>query len=153
MSLQEDNFKSLRSLADLLDTKYKGPFGIRIGLDGLLGFIPVVGDFITSAMSIYIIIQAAAFGCGPATLARMALNVMIENLFDSVPLLGNFFDIFWKANAKNMLLLERFQSNPQAVRRSSRIVLGLLCFALIAVLAGVAALSIKLLAYLISLVG
>jgi hypothetical protein len=108
--------------------------GTTFGIDGLLGLIPGIGDIITTSISIYIIAQAATIGVGPSTLIRMALNVGVENLFDMVPVLGNFFDFYWKSNIKNMVLLEKHLAEPSRETIKSRMIVALICFALLAIL-------------------
>lgn len=126
-SSQNDQLTHLKGLSTLLDTKFEGPMGIRFGLDGLLGLIPLVGDVVTSGMSLYIIAQAALMGVGPSTLVRMAINVGIENLFDMIPVLGNFFDFYWKANTKNIQLIENHLNDPARETIKSRMVIALIC--------------------------
>ena len=115
--------QDLKRLAELMDSKYQGPFGFRFGLDGLIGLFPVVGNMITSCVSLYIIMRSAALGCPPVVLLRMGLNLLIDNIFDWLPILGNIFDFMWRANNKNILLLEGYLANPgRAVSRSSWLV-------------------------------
>lgn len=108
--------------------------GTSFGIDGLIGLIPGVGDLITTSISIYIIAQAAALGVGASTLIRMALNVGIENLFDMIPVVGNLFDFYWKSNVKNMVLLEKHLAEPSRETIKSRMIVALICFALLALL-------------------
>lgn len=131
---EKTKVKQLRELSNLLDTKFEGPGGFRFGLDGILGLVPFIGDLVTSGLSIYIIAQAAALGVGPATLIRMAINVGIENVFDMIPVIGNFFDFYWKSNAKNIQLLEKHLADPARETIKSRMVIALICFTLIALL-------------------
>lgn len=128
------NLQHLRSLGNLLDTKFQGPFGTRFGIDGLLGLIPG-GDLVTSALSVYIIAQAAAMGVSTSILIRMAMNVLLENLIDLIPLLGNFFDFYWKANTRNLELIENHMANPVRETIKSRMVVALIAFALLSMLA------------------
>lgn len=134
MDKRQDTINQLRSLSKTLDSRFKGPMGTTFGIDGLLGLIPGIGDIITTSISIYIIAQAAALGVGATTLIRMALNVGIENLFDMVPVLGNFFDFYWKSNVKNMALLESHLAQPARETIKSRMIVALICFALLALL-------------------
>jgi hypothetical protein len=129
--MNDDKLKNLRSISIALDTKYQGPLGLRFGLDALLGLIPVVGDFITSAFSIYIIAQAASLGVGPTTLFRMAINVGIENLIDIIPFVGNLFDFYWKANMRNMALIEAHLKDPVRETIKSRMVVGIICIVMV----------------------
>lgn len=129
---QLQRLNQLRMLGKMLDSRFQGPLGIRYGFDGIIGLLPIFGDLVTSALSLYIIIQAAALGCTPATLTRMALNVMIENIIDMIPLAGNLFDFVWKANLKNLALIESHLANPQKVTWQSRTTI--LCIALVFIL-------------------
>lgn len=110
----------LKKLSEFLDTKYRLPGGIRIGWDGIIGFIPGLGDLVSNILSSYIMARAAMAGAPPAVILRMGLNVFIDNLIDVIPILGNFFDIFWKSNVRNVNLIEKYLANPQQVHRSSK---------------------------------
>jgi hypothetical protein len=135
MNQKHERFRQLKSLGQLMDSKFEGPWGLRFGLDGLLGFLPVGGDLLTSGISFYIIYQAALLGCAPATIARMALNVLWENLFDLVPVLGNFYDLYFKANNKNIALLEAHLQNPRGVDKQSKFIVFGILVALVCLLA------------------
>lgn len=112
--------QDLKKLAEFLDSKFRLPGGFRIGWDGILGFIPGIGDLVTNLISFYIIVRAAMIGCSPSVILHMGLNVLLDNLFDMIPILGNIFDIIWKSNTRNMALVEKFQLDPASTRRSSR---------------------------------
>lgn len=131
METELQKLNQLRAIGRALDTKFEGPFGFRFGLDPILGLIPGIGDLITASLSLYIISQAAAMGVSSATLVRMALNVAVENIIDMVPVLGNIFDFYWKANTKNIALIEMHLAHPHKETIKSRIILGLICFILI----------------------
>jgi len=146
--MKNDSLIRLRKLAVLLDSKFEGPFGIRFGFDAILGFFPVLGDLVTNAFSFYIIIQAAFLGCPPSVLGRMTLNIVIENLLDSVPFLGNVFDIFWKSNNKNLSLMENYSNAPLVVTWKARLVLVSLFFFFFLSLLLLLGISIKLLSYI-----
>ncbi len=128
-----------------MDSSFKGPLGLKFGLDGLLGLVPFVGDLITSCISLYIIVQAALMGCPPSVLIRMGLNVLFENVLDMVPLFGNIFDFIWKSNNKNIALLEMHTVNPTGAKFSSRLVLGLISFSILAIMVASLAVSILVL--------
>ena len=132
----------LKKISVLMDSQFSGPFGLKFGLDGLLGLVPVVGDFITSFISLYIVLQAALLGCGPSVILRMGLNLLIENLIDFLPVIGNFFDFLWKANNKNILLIEQHLSDPLSTTLKSRLTLGLVAFVILAILIGSVALTV-----------
>ena len=128
--------KPLKTLSTLMDSQFRGPFGWRFGLDGILGLIPVVGDLATTAVSIFILAQASRLGCSASTISRMAINIAIENIVDMIPGVGNIFDFFWKANNKNIQILESHVQNPAKVTLQSRFVVALVIISLIALLIG-----------------
>lgn len=132
--MNDKNVKHLKSIATILDSQFEGPFKIRFGLDGILGLIPGLGDFITTCASLYILINAAKLGCGPATLIRMGFNIAVENILDMIPLFGNLFDFYWKSNLKNVALLERHLANPKKETRNSRILVIMILLSLTLIL-------------------
>ncbi|MCB9072876.1 MAG: DUF4112 domain-containing protein [Bdellovibrionaceae bacterium] len=112
--------KDIRLLAQALDAKFTLPGGFKIGWDGIIGIIPGIGDMFTSGFSFYIIIRAATLGGSPATLMRMGLNLLIDNIFDWVPVFGDLFDIYWKANLRNVALLESNLENHYETSQASK---------------------------------
>ena len=97
----------LRGLAKLMDAQFKIPgTNFRFGLDGLLGLIPGAGDLSTFAVSGYMVMILAQNGASGFVLARMVLNILIDAVFGSIPLLGDIFDVFFKANIRNIKLME-----------------------------------------------
>ncbi len=140
---------SAEFLARILDTQFEGPGGFRFGLDGLLGLIPGVGDFITNSMAFAIVGEAALKGYPLSVLLRMIVNILIENVVDIVPLFGSLFDFFWKANIRNVQLMRRYQSQPQKMeRRSKWFVAGFVLF-LILLFVALTTLSILLVLWMI----
>lgn len=113
--------EQIKRLSQLLDSKFQLPFGWRIGWDGILGFIPGIGDILTNIVSFYIVYQAAMLGCPPSVILRMAINILIDNVIDAVPIIGNIFDFMWKANNRNVALLETYLNNPHHATRASRL--------------------------------
>jgi len=128
--------ESLDLISHLLDDWFRIPgTAIRFGLDGIVGFIPGVGDLIGGIASCIIIFAAWARGASYVTLARMLANWGIEVLLGTVPVLGNLFDIGWKANRRNYALLTGSLADPQGVRRRSWLFFAGLCLLLAAMLA------------------
>src|SRR5580698_7443790 len=108
----------LDMLSHLLDDWFRIPgTSIRFGLDGIVGFIPGIGDAIGGIASCIIIIAAWMRGVAYVTLARMLANWGIEVLLGAVPVLGNLFDIGWKANRRNYALLTGSLADPQGTKR------------------------------------
>lgn len=118
----------------------------RFGADALLGLVPGAGDAVTGAVAGYAIIVAARLGAPPVVLARMVLNVLVDALVGTVPLVGDLFDVGFRANRRNVRLAERYAAEPRRVRRSSRAVV----FALLALLASVLVGVFVLLGWLLS---
>jgi Domain of unknown function (DUF4112) len=94
------------ALATLLDTAFVIPgTQVRFGLDAVIGLIPVLGDAVTTALSLYIVREARALGAPRLLLARMIANVALDGVIGAVPLVGDAFDVAWRANRRNMDLL------------------------------------------------
>jgi hypothetical protein len=112
----------LRQLAWLLDSAIPIP-GTRftIGLEALIGLLPFIGDLIGVLLSSYILSEAARLGAPRSVLLRMASNVGIEGVVGIVPLAGDVFDAAFKANQKNVRLLEAWMDSPRRTARSSRL--------------------------------
>ncbi|MER9522117.1 DUF4112 domain-containing protein [Mesorhizobium sp. M0292] len=95
-------------LAALLDSRWRIPgTSIRFGLDALVGLFPVLGDAATGIVSAYIVLRARNVGAGNGLVARMLGNVLLDTLVGSVPILGSIFDVYFKANNRNITLLRR----------------------------------------------
>lgn len=94
-----------RRLAVLLDSKFELA-GIRFGLEGIIGLFPVVGDTISTAIGFYPIYLAQRHKLGTGVKVRMAANLALDWAIGLVPVIGDFFDVAFKANLKNLALLE-----------------------------------------------
>lgn len=95
-------------LANLLDSRWCIPgTSIRFGLDALVGLVPVLGDAATGIVSVYIVLRARSCGAGKTLVARMLGNVLLDTVVGSVPILGSIFDVYFKANNRNIRLLRR----------------------------------------------
>lgn len=103
---RERRLARLRRFADLQDSRFS-ILGIRFGLDALIGLVPGVGDAASAAMAAWIVAEAGKLGASKALLARMSFNVLLDLLLGAVPLLGDVFDVAFKANRRNVRLLER----------------------------------------------
>lgn len=100
--------EKLDRLSTLLDSKFRVPFTpIRFGWDSLLGLIPGVGDVAALGPSAFLIYRAYAMGARKRTIGRMALNTGLDFFIGAVPLLGDVFDLFYKANNRNFALLKK----------------------------------------------
>lgn len=111
----------VRQIAALLDNAVRIPgTDWRVGLDPLLGLAPGLGDTLSSVLSGWIVVRAAGLGASPATLARMTGNVLVDALVGSVPVLGDMFDFGFKANQRNLALLEGHLAEPAQRRAVDR---------------------------------
>jgi hypothetical protein len=114
-----------------------------IGLDAILGFfVPVLGDLVTGAASIAVITAAQRRGVPRIVLVRMLLNVGIDVLAGMVPVVGDAFDLLWRANVRNLELLERHQGElePRARKSDYMVVTAAVALAIAGVLAPIMAL-------------
>lgn len=105
---REATLLRLEAFAHLMDTAFVIP-GInrRVGLDAVIGLVPVIGDVAGMLLSSYIIFEARRLGVPRWLVARMALNVAFDGAIGSVPLAGDIFDAAFKANRRNVRLLRR----------------------------------------------
>jgi hypothetical protein len=103
----------LQWLEILLDEAFVIPgTGIRFGLDGIVGLVPGLGDVLAGLLSLLIPLAAWVRGVPYVTLVRMLINVSIGLLVGTIPIFGDAFDIFWKANRRNYRLLTRSIAEP-----------------------------------------
>lgn len=114
--------RRLRRLAWLLDNSIPLPGGYRIGLDGLIGLVPGIGDAAGALVSGYLVAEAGRLGASKALLFRMAFNVLLETVIGAIPLAGDLFDFAFKANLRNLRLLEQHTRDPVGQTRSQRAV-------------------------------
>ncbi|MGR2737892.1 DUF4112 domain-containing protein [Billgrantia sp. Q4P2] len=103
-----DARKRVHRLARLMDSSIRLPGGYRIGVDGLIGLVPVVGDFAAAGVSFYIIAQTARAGVPTRVLRRMVLNVMLDTLVGVILVFGDMFDFAFKANLRNARLMDAY---------------------------------------------
>ncbi|MFB6419197.1 MULTISPECIES: DUF4112 domain-containing protein [Bradyrhizobium] len=106
---REQRIARLEAIAKLLDVAFIVPgTNIRYGIDGLIGLIPVVGDIITTAISLWLVREARALGAPWYITARMLGNVALDGVVGIVPFAGDAFDVMFRANMRNVRLLQRW---------------------------------------------
>jgi hypothetical protein len=117
--------REARVLARVLDDLVRVPLTRRrVGLDPVIGLVPVLGDWAGWVASVHLLLAAARLGAPASVILRMTGNALLDAVVGSVPLLGDLFDLGWKANRRNLALLERVVADPAAARRSSRLLVG-----------------------------
>jgi len=121
LSSSEDQILNrLEKLADLLDSRWRIPrTQIRIGLDPLLGVVPVLGDAISAIIGLYIMVELADLGLPLWTKLRMLTNVILDFALGSVPLAGDAIDIFYRSNVWNVAIARKALAK-KAARRARR---------------------------------
>jgi len=135
----------LRRLSRILDEAVRVPgTQYRVGLDPLIGLIPGGGDVIGGLLGAYIVVEAARMGVPRAKLGRMGANVLLELGIGTVPVVGDLFDVTWKANVRNVTLLEEHLDLEASRDRMSPWLAGLLIVLIIAALIGTTVLSVWL---------
>ncbi|MGB7442334.1 MAG: DUF4112 domain-containing protein [Coleofasciculaceae cyanobacterium] len=150
---QNSSLRRLRRLGYLLDNAIPIPgTPYRVGLDPLIGLLPGGGDLLASIISIYIVFEAARLRTPRGTLIQMVLNILLETVLGSVPVLGDLFDAGWKANSKNVALLESHLDTPSPKKRTDWLFIVLLLGGLIAVVIVMSAISISILLWLLRVI-
>ena len=100
--------EQLRVLAELMDGQFRFPgTNFEFGLDAIIGLVPGIGDLVCGAFSLWLIREARRLGAPQWLIAKMVWNVAVEVTIGAVPLVGDAFDVVWKANRKNIQLLSR----------------------------------------------
>jgi hypothetical protein len=127
-----------RLLARLLDDAIPIPgTSYRIGIDPLLGLVPGVGDVLGAVLSTWLLVVASRLGAPASVLARIGANVALDALVGLVPFAGDLFDFGWKANARNLRLLEAWLERPEPTRRASGLAVAVIAVAVLAVVAAI----------------
>jgi hypothetical protein len=124
-SEQPGGIAELDRLAQLLDSRWRIPgTSVRVGVDAIAGLLPGVGDAASGLVSSYIVLRAMNHGASRGLVARMLGNVLLDTVVGSVPILGSIFDVFYKANNRNISLLrahlEKLEEKPPTGPRSGR---------------------------------
>ncbi len=140
----------LRAVSDLWDRAFSIPgTKWRVGLESLVGLLPVGGDVVGLGISIYILWQVVQFNLPKTILLRMVFNIAIDALVGAVPILGDLFDMGWKANTKNVTLLEAHLQEPTQSRRADQRFLWLLFGGLLTALIALSVITVVVLAFVV----
>jgi|TARA_B110000240_G_C13372933_1_gene398976 hypothetical protein len=114
---------SAQKLANLTDSKVRIPFvGVRLGLDFLIGLIPVIGDVIMVGVSLSIVAMAKSIEVPRALRLAMLKNIGIDFLLGLIPFVGDVVDLFYKSNQKNVRIMEKWwvSQNHQQIQSNSQ---------------------------------
>jgi hypothetical protein len=130
----------IRFLSRLLDNAVRVPgTSFRVGFDPLLGLLPGAGDIASVLISVYIVLESLRFQLPKETLIRMISNLVTDTALGTIPIAGDMFDVVWKANARNLHLLETHLQNPNPSRAADRLfIVGVVIILLLLVVAVVA---------------
>ncbi len=111
---REQRFARLDALARLMDVAFIVPgTKVRYGIDGMIGLVPIVGDLLTTALSLWIVREARALGAPRHVVARMLGNVALDGVVGIVPFVGDAFDVMFRANMRNMRLLRQWREKQE----------------------------------------
>lgn len=140
----KETTRRARDLARILDSAFRVPgTRYRFGLDPILGLVPGLGDAIGGGFGFYLLVLAFRAGAPPVVLLRMFGNIIADVLLGAIPLLGDLLDAGYKANLRNLQLLERYIARPRETRTRSLVLLVLLATALLAFVAGAIWLAVE----------
>lgn len=140
--VQDRRLDRLRTLSRWLDSRVRIPgTPIRFGFDAIMDIVPVLGDVAGVGFSSWILLEAARMGASKSTLFRMLWNVGVDALAGAIPGLGVIFDVAWKANDRNIALLERHALKPVETRHANRRFAVVLGIGLLLMLVGAGALG------------
>jgi hypothetical protein len=136
--------KNLQIIAKLMDSQFRIPgTDVKFGLDALIGLIPGAGDFATFLISGYMVSVMAKNGASGFVLARMVLNIVIDSLVGSIPILGDIFDVAFKANQRNITLMQQHYVEGRHKGGAWKVIVPVLLLLLI-IIGGLAWLAYKL---------
>ena len=141
--------RRMRSLSTLLDNAIRVPgTSIGFGIDPILGLIPGGGDILGGVLSIYIVFEAFKLGLPRETLITMVSNIALETITGTVPVFGDIFDVAWKANVKNVELLEDYVNSPELGEKADPWFVFLLLGGLLLLIILIAIVGIAVLAFI-----
>jgi len=128
----------VEALAWLLDNSIPIPgTGRRIGLDAVVGLVPGLGDVLSGGIGLFVVLRGAQLGVPGVVLARMLANVAVDFAIGAIPILGDAFDLWFKANLRNVALIRRYTTEPAASTEGSWAFFGGILLAVLLVAGGI----------------
>jgi hypothetical protein len=153
-STAPDSARDVRRVAEWLDDAFTIPgTRYRVGWDAIVGLIPGAGELLTTVPALWIVMRALSLGVSNVVAARMVLNIFLDSAIGAIPVIGDLFDVAWKANRRNVALLERYQRDPLRTRRRSSVSLVGAGLVLLAVAVVLIAIPIVVLVWLVGTLG
>ena len=126
----------VEAIAWLLDNSIPVPgTGRRFGIDALIGFVPVVGDLVSGGIGLFVVWRGSRLGLPRIVVARMLANSAIDIAVGAIPVLGDAFDLWFKANSRNLAIIGRHLEHPETSTRSDWMILMGLVGLLVAIVA------------------
>ena len=131
----EERIIRLKRLSERLDETFTVPgTDYKIGIESIIGVIPLVGDLIGGVISTYIMYSGIKIGASPRIIAQMAANIAIDFAIGSIPIVGDLFDFVWKANKKNVELIEETTLLNEETNKINYLIVAMLIVGLIAII-------------------
>ena len=131
----EERIIRLKRLSERLDETFTVPgTDYKIGIESIIGVIPLVGDLIGGVISTYIMYSGIKIGASPRIIAQMAANIAIDFAIGSIPIIGDLFDFVWKANKKNVKLIEEVSVLNEETNKINYLIIATLIVGLIAIM-------------------
>ena len=133
--VKEEKLIRLKRLSERLDNTFTIPgTKYKIGIEALIGAVPIIGDLIGGILASYIMYSGMKMGAPPRIIARMAVNIAIDFAIGSIPIIGDLFDLVWKANKKNVELIEETTLLNEETNKINYLIVATLIVGLIAII-------------------
>jgi hypothetical protein len=131
----EERVIRLKRLSERLDETFTIPgTDYKIGIESIIGVIPLIGDLIGGIISTYIMYSGIKIGVSPRIIAQMAANIAIDFTIGSIPIIGDLFDFIWKANKKNVELIEETTLRNEKHNKINYLIIAALIVGLVAII-------------------
>ncbi len=133
--IKEEKLIRLKRLSERLDDTFTIPgTKYKIGIEALIGAVPIIGDLIGGILASYIMYSGMKMGAPPRIITRMAVNIAIDFAIGSIPIIGDLFDLVWKANKKNVELIEETTLLNEETNKMNYVIVAMLIVGLIAII-------------------
>ena len=133
--IKEEKLIRLKRLSERLDNTFTIPgTKYKIGIEALIGAVPIIGDLIGGILASYIMYSGMKMGAPPQIIARLAVNIAIDFTIGSIPIIGDLFDLVWKANKKNVELIEETTLLNEETNKINYLIVAMLIVGLIAII-------------------